>query len=90
MEDWQHRMESKMDRLSEAVVQLARIEERMNTLLERMERFSAKQDEMERRIHQLETTSTERGTVISGVSKVFWLIVAALISFIVWIFKDAS
>jgi len=36
MEDWQVRMEHKIDRLSEAVVQLARMEERMVTLLLRL------------------------------------------------------
>jgi predicted nuclease with TOPRIM domain len=90
MEDWQRRMESKMDRLSEAVVQLARIEERMTTLLDRVERSSNKQDELERKIHVLESINTERGTILSGVTKVFWLTVAALISFLVWVFKDAS
>jgi predicted site-specific integrase-resolvase len=83
-------MEAKMDRLSEAVVQLARIEERMTTLLDRVERSSSKQDELERKIHVLESINTERGTILSGVTKVFWLLVAALISFLVWVFKDAS
>jgi predicted nuclease with TOPRIM domain len=90
MEDWQRRMEAKMDRLSEAVVQLARIEERMTTLLDRVERSASKQDELERKIHVLESINTERGTILYGVTKVFWLVVAALISFLVWIFKDAS
>jgi len=39
MEDWQVRMEHKIDRLSEAVVQLARMEERMVTLFNRMDKL---------------------------------------------------
>jgi hypothetical protein len=62
MEDWQVRMEHKIDRLSEAVVQLARMEERMVTLFNRMDKYDEEHDRIETRVDNLENTSTKRGT----------------------------
>jgi uncharacterized coiled-coil protein SlyX len=87
MEDWQVRMEHKIDRLSEAVVQLARMEERMVTLFNRMDKYDEEHDRIETRVDNLENTSTKRGTVFDAVNKSFWIVITALVSSIFWIFR---
>lgn len=88
MEDWQVRMEQKIDRLSEAVVQLARMEERMVTLFHRMDKYDEGHDRIESRIDSLENTNTKRGTVFDAVTKTFWIILTAVVSSVFWIFKS--
>jgi len=87
MEDWQVRMEHKIDRLSEAVVQLARMEERMVTLFNRMDKYDEEHDRIETRVDNLENTSTKRGTVFDAVNKAFWIVLTAVISSVFWIFR---
>lgn len=87
MEDWQVRMEQKIDRLSDAVVQLARMEERMVTLFNRMDKYDEEHDRIETRVDNLESTSTKRGTVFDAVNKSFWIVITALVSSIFWIFR---
>jgi predicted nucleic acid-binding Zn-ribbon protein len=88
MEDWQSRLEKKIDRLEEAVVQLARMEERMVTLFNRMDKYDEEKDRLENRIDDLENTSTKRGTVFDAVGKGFWIVVTAVVSSIFWIFRS--
>jgi predicted nuclease with TOPRIM domain len=88
MEDWQTRLEKKIDRLEEAVVQLARMEERMVTLFNRMDKYEEDHDRLQNRIDELESTSTKRGTVFDAVGKGFWIVVTAVVSSIFWIFRS--
>jgi len=88
MEDWQSRLEKKIDRLEEAVVQLARMEERMVTLFNRMDKYDEEKDRLENRIDDLENTSTKRGTVFDAVGKGLWIVVTAVVSSIFWIFRS--
>lgn len=84
MDEWQNRMEQKIDRLSDAVIQLARMEERMITLFNRMDAYDKQHEKLDERVSDLETTSTERGTTLDTAGRAFWLIVGAAISFILW------
>lgn len=77
-------MEQKIDRLSDAVIQLARMEERMITLFNRMDAYDKQHEKLDERVSDLETTSTERGTTLDTAGRAFWLIVGAAISFILW------
>ena len=69
-----HRIENKLDKLAEAVVSLARMEERMVTLFNRMERYEGRQEGLEARIDEVETTfgfktvewKTETGFWLNG------------------------
>ena len=87
MEDWQVRMEHKIDRLSEAVVQLARMEERMVNMFNRMDKYDEEHGRIETRVDKLENTSTKRGTVFDAVNKSFWIVATALVSSIFWMFR---
>jgi predicted nuclease with TOPRIM domain len=88
MEDWQSRLEKKIDRLEEAVVQLARMEERMVTLFNRMDKYDEENERLENRLEKLESTSTRRSTVFDLVNKAFWIVATALVSSVFWIFRS--
>jgi predicted nuclease with TOPRIM domain len=88
MEDWHSRLEKKIDRLEEAVVQLARMEERMVTLFNRMDKYDEENERLENRLDKLESTSTKRATVFDLVNKAFWIVATALVSSVFWIFRS--
>ena len=70
------RIEEKIDRMSEAIISLARAEEKITTLTS----FSKQQNEMiielTRRMEKLEGTVTQNAVVVNVINKVFWIIMA--------------
>jgi len=71
------RIEAKIDSLSEAMVSLARAEEKLIAIeknnfthYERMNRFSEKLDELERKVE--DTSST-----VEVINRLFWIVVVA-------------
>jgi len=68
-----NRIEEKLDRVSEAIVSLARMEERMITLFKRMDTYDTKQDILENRVSKIEGSST-------WTDKVIWVIVAGALA----------
>jgi hypothetical protein len=76
-EDRLHRIEGKLDKLAEAVVSLARMEERMVTLFKRMDKYDAAQDSLDERLSEIEKTSIQRGVVGGWVEKTVWLVIGA-------------
>ena len=74
------RLESKIDKLAEALVALARVEEKMIALdrnnmnqFERMNRFSQKLDEIEKKVD-------DNAHTVAIINKVVYLISAAIIA----------
>jgi hypothetical protein len=81
------RLEEKIDRLSEAVVSLARIEERMITLFNRMDKSDKSADRLEGRVGKLEDISSGRGHVIRFFERIFWIVLTASVGAVFWIFR---
>lgn len=81
-------METKIDRLSEAVIQLARMEERMVTLFSRMDKYENEQEKIDVRVSELEDTSTKRGTIFEQVGTGFWILFTAVVSSLFWWFTN--
>lgn len=69
------RIEQKLDKMADAIVSLARMEERMVTLFKRMDNYEGNQTKIQERVNKLEKTSATRGTVLSGVERLFWIVV---------------
>ena len=71
------RIEGKLDKLSEAVVSIARAEEKIATLTS----FSKQQSEMIQhltiRIDKLEEAVISNSSTVNIINKVFWIIIAA-------------
>jgi hypothetical protein len=79
-----HRIENKLDKLAEAVVSLARMEERMVTLFNRMERYEGRQEGLEARIDEVETTNIKNGATLRFAERVFWIVATAAVSTGFW------
>ena len=68
------RMEEKLDRLSEAVVAMARMEERMLTLVKRMNKFDSCIQKVDDRLDEMERQAIARGQKIAFAERIFWMI----------------
>ncbi|UAW59009.1 hypothetical protein CRP212_gp43 [Roseobacter phage CRP-212] len=73
-EDRLSRMEEKLDRLSEAVVAMARMEERMLTLFKRMDKFDDVIKKVDDRLDEMERQAIARGQKIAFAERIFWMI----------------
>jgi hypothetical protein len=80
---WRERMEAKIDRLAEAVVTLARMEERMITLFRRMDHYDSQMQHLMERFDKIEQVTTTRGVFFRVADKAGWLIVGALIAYMI-------
>lgn len=77
------RMEKKLDTLSDAVVSLARMEERMITLFKRMDKYDDAQNKISERVDKVEKATVQRGVVFYLLDKLFWVIIGAAAAYIV-------
>lgn len=72
------RIEDKLDKLSDAVVSIVRVEERMVTLFKKMEAMDERQNVMDARLVEIEKISLARGVVFRLIDKLAWLVIGAL------------
>ena len=70
-----NRIEEKLDKVGEAIISLARMEERMITLFRRMDTYDERQNVIEGRVTKVEVTHASG----AWVERVVWLIVGGLI-----------
>ena len=78
------RIENKVDNLAEAMVLMARIEERMITIFKRMDRQDEAQSNVEAKLAILEKHSVKRGVVETAIDKLLWLVVGGAV---MWYFR---
>lgn len=71
------RIEEKLDKMSDAIVSLARIEERMITLFKRMDMYDTKQIDMDGRVATVELHQAKQTGSTFWTDKVIWIIIAA-------------
>jgi len=74
------RVEEKLDKLAEAVVSIARIEERVNTVLKHHDRFFNRLDKLEARVEDVETKSVLNRNAISIAERFVWVLITSGIS----------
>lgn len=71
------RIEEKIDRMSEAIISIARAEEKIHTLTS----FSKQQSEMIQhmtiRLDRLENAVQANASTVNIINKIFWIIIAA-------------
>ena len=80
------RIENKIDKLSEAVVAIARSEEKINTLSSFSKQQSAHLSAIVSRIDQIERIVLENSTTITIINKIFWVIIVAAITAITGVY----
>ena len=81
------RIEEKLDKLADAVVSLARMEERMLTLFKRIEQYETRQEKIEERVNDLEMEDAGKNSVIRILEKATWLILGIALAFFTDILK---
>ena len=69
------RMEDKLDKLSEAVVEMARMEERLLTIFKRLEHMDAASKKYDDRVDKIEKQALIRGQKIAFAERLFWMVV---------------
>jgi len=79
-----NRIEGKLDKLAEAVVSLARMEERMITLFNRMGKYEERQEGLEERIDEVEESIVRNSHTLRFAERVFWVVVTAAVSTGFW------
>jgi hypothetical protein len=81
------RIEEKLDKLADAVVSLARMEERMLTIFKRIELYESKQEKIESRLTDLELEDAGKNSVIRIIEKATWLALGIALAFLTDILK---
>jgi|TARA_R110000782_G_scaffold78609_1_gene156714 hypothetical protein len=81
------RIEGKLDKLADAVVALARMEERMVTLFNRMNKYEEKQDELEDKVGEISLRVSTDGQTLRFAERVFWIAASAAVSYLFWTIK---
>ena len=81
------RIEGKLDKLSDAVIALARMEERMVTLFNRMNKYEEKQDELEDKVVDIINKVSTDGQTLRFAERLFWIAASAGVSYLFWTIK---
>ena len=86
-EDRLGRIEGKLDKLAEAVVSLARMEERMISLFNRMDKYEEEKKTLEQRVGDVEDAVNNNNSKIGFVERIFWVVITAAIGSGFWFLK---
>jgi len=78
------RLEEKIDQMADAIVSLARAEEKITTLTEFNKQQSEQMLNLINRIDRVEFLVNSNASTVNIINKVFWIIVVGLISAITW------
>ncbi len=77
------RIEDKLDKMSEAITLLARMEERMVTLFKRMDKYDENHSKIADRMSAVEKVTVQRGVIYQLVDKLVWIVVGAGCAYII-------
>ncbi len=76
------RIEEKLDKLFEAVISMARIEERMIFVFKRLDRVDEGFNKSDKRMDELEQTNIKRGQTIAFAERLFWIILTGAVGLV--------
>jgi hypothetical protein len=77
------RIEEKLDKLSEAMISLARAEEKLINIERTGHNHSIQMGLLETRIDKLERCAVEQQQTISNFAKLFWIVIVAMVGTLV-------
>ena len=75
-------IEEKLDKLFEAVISMARIEERMISVFKRLDRVDEGFNKSDKRMDELEQTNIKRGQTIAFAERLFWIILTGAVGLV--------
>ena len=81
------KIEQKIDRLADAVVSIARIEERVATVFKQNDRFFIRMDKMEERVDAVENNSNINTRSFSFVERFLWVCVSSGVGLLVYFLR---
>ena len=81
------RIEVKLDKFSDTVSDLARIEERMLSVFKRLDRHEKRLDDQEDDLKNLSNSVLVNSKTSSSIERLFWVIITATASVVVYMFK---
>jgi tetrahydromethanopterin S-methyltransferase subunit G len=71
------KIEDKLDKLTEAIVSIARIEERVATVLKQNDRFFVRFDKLESRLDEVETKTARYQNSLAFTERFVWTLITA-------------
>ena len=74
------KFEAKLDSINDALISLARIEERVTTILKNNERMHTEVNDLDERVGDLEQQSAVQGFTLSKGERLFWIVLTFLVS----------
>jgi len=77
------RIEGKLDKLADAMENLARIDERMMHLFKRMDKYDNQQEVLAERVTVIESTNVKQGSKVDWVERIIWIAVVAVVTLLV-------
>lgn len=78
------RIEEKIDKMSEAIIALARAEEKIITLTSFSKQQSEQIQGVINRIDRVETLVNSNASTVNVINRIFWVIIVGLISAVTW------
>ena len=81
------KIETTLDRLVEAISQIAIVDERLISLFKRMERFEKRLDEQEDELREIKETVIVNSKLITSTERIFWIAVSAGASALVYFLR---
>lgn len=76
------RIEGKLDKLTEAMTSLVRMEERVVTIFSRLDVGDKQRADLIERVLKLEKQSTSSAAIIGAIERLFWITVTAAVAFV--------
>ena len=81
------RIEKKLDQVGDAIVALARMEERMITLFRRMDTLDADQAAQGRRLTLVESRVGNNGQALRFAERVFWIVATSGVGYLFFLLR---
>lgn len=81
------RLEEKIDKLTDVVTSLARMEERLIAHNDRVDRLTERVDDHDDNIKELYDITRGNQGAVKFADKLFWIIIGGLVSFGFWMLK---
>ena len=78
-EDRLQRIEDKVDRMSQAIVAMARMEERMISVFKRLDACDATMKKVDERLDESEKQAIARGQKIAFAERLFWMVLSGAV-----------
>ena len=78
------RIEEKLDQMGEAIVMLARAEEKISTLTSFSKQQSEQIQNLINRLDRVDNMVSSNSNTVALINKVFWLIIVGLVSAFTW------